>query len=83
MKIMDLKGYNDGKSGTVCMEFGFMDPGNFVEKVWNVVYLCVVVILLFSNYYNFYIIASRHEGYRCSMCTDIWNLYWWRVNGLE
>ena len=33
IEIMKLKGFNEGKGDTVCMEFGFMKKGNYVEKV--------------------------------------------------
>ena len=37
LNILHLTGYNEGKSDNVCMQFGFMLPGDYVVKVR---YLC-------------------------------------------
>ena len=44
MEIMKLKGLIKNKGEELCMEFGFMRKGDYVHKVWNTVFICVVVI---------------------------------------
>ena len=41
---MKLKGLIKNKGEELCMEFGFMRKGDYVHKVWNTVFICVVVI---------------------------------------
>ena len=59
LKILHLTGYNEGKSDNVCMQFGFMLPGDYVVKVRFIIFMSIFVrfqvmnMLLFVMFFFF------------------------------